>query len=123
MSFLYHFVFGFVTFTLLIKILFAILVITHLYFSKTKKDDPQKNEWDLRILYWKSRTEFVFQMCIALLLIIVFNPWRNNERMITKEMAVLFFVFGVITLLTAEWSTFFIESKLYKYLLNKNKES
>ncbi len=122
MTFLYHFIFGLVTFTLVIKITFAILVLTHFYLEKTKKDDPLKNKLDTKILYWKSRVEFIFQMCIAILLIIIFNPWKNNQKMISKEMAILFFVFGLITLLTAEWSTYFIESKIYQYLIKK-KES
>ncbi len=123
MTFLYNFIFGLVSFTLIMKIIFGILVLTHFYFSKIKKDDPVKNELDLKILYWKSRVEFIFQMCIAILLIIIFNPWKNNQKLISREMGILFFVFGLITLLTAEWSTYFIESKIYQYLIHKKKEN
>lgn len=108
MKYLYHFLMFFVTFTLIIKILFSLLVLLHYYLSKNKEDNKLNFIIDEKIMFWKNKVEFLFHICIALLLIIIFNPFKAFEKYITKEMENLFFIFGIITIITAEWDKFFM---------------
>jgi hypothetical protein len=101
MNILYNFIYILVSFTLFIKIIFALLLLYHIYLSKIKKDDPYINKLDSEILYWKNKIEFIFQICIAILLIIVFNPFYNFNKYINHHMKILFFIFGIITILTS----------------------
>ena len=57
----------------------------------------------------KNIFEFLFEFMMALLLIYIFNP-RNN-RMITYETRLLFFLLGIILLITANYGIFFNETK------------
>jgi hypothetical protein len=109
MKILYHFLMIFVTFTLIIKILFSLLVLIHYYLSKTKQDNKLNLKIDTKILLYKNKVEFLFHICIALLLIIIFNPFKAFEKYITQEMANLFFIFGIVTIITAEWNKFFLD--------------
>jgi uncharacterized protein involved in cysteine biosynthesis len=77
---------------IIIKVLFIITAITHLYY-KTKGEIGTKKDKD--ILYWKDRLEFAFIILMALLLL---------------------YLFGFILLITAKWSTFFDEAKWFAYL-------
>ena len=60
----------------------------------------------LNFFKWKSRSEFLFQICMALLIIIIFNPWYNNLKYITHEITVLFFIFGILLIISSDWNDF-----------------
>jgi hypothetical protein len=101
-----------------IKIIFLISAIGHLIYSHFNKTSNRSIFLDTKFSYWKERTEFIFVFLMAILLIFIFNPRYHNEKYITKEMSILFFLFGVILIITANWSLFFTESKWYKTLSN-----
>lgn len=103
----------FITFIILVKVLFIIASLTHLYF-KIKKDE--ENTINMTALYWRGRLEFVFTICMAVLLIYLFNPHYHNEKMITYETKLLLYLFGFILIIIAEWGQFIKENKLIKYL-------
>lgn len=104
-----------ITFIILIKVLFIIASLTHLYY-KIKKDE--ENYINKTAVYWRGRLEFIFTISMAILLIYLFNPNYNHEKMITYETKLLLYLFGFILIIIAEWSQFIKENKIIKYLQN-----
>jgi phosphatidylglycerophosphate synthase len=98
---------------IIIKVLFVITAITHLYY-KTKGEIGTKK--DKEILYWKDRLEFIFIILMAFLLIYLFNPRQQKPHIIDKETKILLYLFGFILLITAKWGAFFDEAKWFAYL-------
>lgn len=63
------------------------------------------------LLYWKERTEFIFTICMAILLIYYFKP--GTSKPLNRETGLLFFLFGWILIITAKWNIFFTQAKWY----------
>ena len=63
------------------------------------------------LLYWKERTEFIFIICMAILLIYYFKP--GTSKPLNRETGLLFFLFGWILIITAKWNIFFTQAKWY----------
>ena len=99
--------FYFVTFLFIVKILFAILAVVHIYLKRTGKDDTKTDEF---VTFWKERLEFVFIIGVSLLLMIFFFPGRKIEMEPTFEMRFLFFVYGIMILINLDWKIFVGES-------------
>ena len=99
--------FYFVTFLFIVKILFAILAVVHIYLKRTGKDDTKTDEF---VTFWKERCEFVFIIGVSLLLMIFFFPGRKIHMEPTFEMRFLFFVYGIIILINVDWKIFVGES-------------
>ena len=97
----------------LVKVVFIILAVTHLYLRSIGKNNSKK---DLSVLFWKDRVEFVFILLMSLLLIYLFNPKTNRLFMIDYETKLLLFLFGGILIITAKWDIFIEESDLFKDL-------
>jgi len=120
MSFLDYYIF----FIFFIKIIFVILAIVNLYLKKQlpvedKNKDKDKTdkikkqiETQQKIEYWKTHIELLFKFLMALLLIYIFNPRQNRIHLIDKEAKVLFFLFGIILVVTADWKHIFKESQI-----------
>ena len=68
---------------------------------------------DEQILYWKNRIDFIFNITMAILLFFIFNPFYDNIYLIDKETKLLFYLFGIILIITAKWNTFIQESRFY----------
>jgi hypothetical protein len=105
----------FIFFIILIKIIFVIsaigyVILSHSTNEKAKQVDP-------KLLYWKERTEFIFIISMAILLIYHFNP-RFSKKPINEETSLLFFLFGVVLILTAKWSLFIHEAIWYKKIVS-----
>jgi hypothetical protein len=47
---------------------------------------------------------------MAILLLVIFFPWRNHMVYLNRELKLLFYLFGWILLFTADWSLFFHEA-------------
>jgi uncharacterized membrane protein len=97
-----------------IKVIFLISAISSVIFSHYQKDSPLSQSLVTKFGYWKERMEFIFIILMALLLIFIFTPWHNHKKYITKEMSLLFYLFGFILIITAKWSAFFEEANWYK---------
>ena len=95
----------------LIKVIFIILAVSHLYFSFKGKADSKT---DKKIVYWKERVEFVFITLMSIMLIYLFNPKANRETLLDFETKLLLYLFGFILLITAKWGVFFNESPFFK---------
>ena len=95
----------------IVKFIFIILSITLLY---TKHKTHQNKKLIESLQFWKERMEFMFKAMISILLIYVFNPRSNNLRLINRDVQILLYLFGFILILTADWSTFVNESRLFE---------
>ena len=87
----------------LIKIIYTILEFVHLYFKHNNKIN---SEMDKKIVYWKVRVEFTFNILMSLLLIFLFNPYTDKTILIDHETKTLVFIFGIIIFISAKWSEF-----------------
>ena len=105
----------YITSIFIVKVVFLILTVTHIYL-KAKGED--KTELDTQILFWKNRLEFVFVVLMSLLLIYTFFPRRQIPIPIDYEMRVLFCLFGVVLILTANWGIFINESLVYSHIIS-----
>jgi len=118
----------FVLFIILIKIVYSIAYFSHIvldnydvftsYFTSTNDttikmiDKDFTSDLDKHILFWKEKTEFIFTVCMSLLLIYHFFPDHNfihnyKPIMVDKESKVLFLLFGFILLFSANWTILF----------------
>jgi hypothetical protein len=100
-------IFYFVTFLFIVKILFAILAVVHIYLKRKGKEDSKISEF---VTFWKERLEFVFIIGVSLLLMIFFFPGRKIQMEPSFEMRFLFFVYGIIILINLDWKIFIGES-------------
>jgi len=101
-----------------IKIVFLISTIGHLIFSHHNKNSSKSKKLDEKFVFWKERTEFIFTILMAILLIFIFNPRSTNQKYITKEMGFLFYLFGFILIITSDWSIIFKEPDWFKQIRN-----
>ena len=96
---------------ILVKVLFVILAVSHLYFKVKGKAG---SETDQKIVYWKERVEFVFIFLMSLMLIYLFNPRSTRDLKLDFETKLLLYLFGFILLITAKWNIFIEESPIFK---------
>lgn len=96
---------------LIVKFTFIILALSHIYYKSFDKKNVSTDE---NILYWKDRVDFVFKILMAILLFYVFNPYYDNTYLINGETKILFYLFGIILIITADWSAFVKNSVWYK---------
>ena len=108
----------FIIFIILIKIVFIVSAIGHVFLSHSGNDELVE-KLDPKLTYWKERTEFIFIASMAILLIYHFKPGKNKP--ISEETALLFFLFGWILLFTAKWQLFFTEAPWFKRIANSLK--
>ena len=120
----------YITFIFIIKIIFIILAIVNLYLKKQipleekekqeKQSDKIKKqiETQQKIEMLKTHIELLFKFLMALLIIYIFNPRENRLYLINYEAKVLFFLFGIILIFTANWKQIFKESPLVIYIQN-----
>ena len=106
----------FVLFIILIKIVYSIAYFSHIVLDNmhlfTNNDSTREDDLDVNILHWKEVSEFLFIVCMSLLLIYHFFPDHNmihnyKPIMIDKESKVLFLLFGFILLFSANWTILF----------------
>jgi hypothetical protein len=104
---------SFIIFIIFIKVLFIIFSLIHVYFKLKNEEETPIN---IFAVYWRGRLEFIFTICMAIVLIYLFNPRYNNEKLITSEVKLLLYLFGFILLIIAKWGEFIKENRLFQYL-------
>jgi|688.fasta_scaffold432098_2 hypothetical protein len=102
----------YVTLIIIIKIIFIILALSHVYLRIRGAD----KDLDEKILHWKERIEFVFKTMMSILLIYIFHPRLNNMKLLDYETRILFYLFGFILLFTANWDVFIKEAPWFSTL-------
>jgi len=103
----------YITFIFAVKISFAILAVIHYYLIHNSEDDTA---FAREIIYWKERTGFIFSSSMAILTIMLFLPFNSKPIVIGNEARFLFLVFGIITLINANWGLFFQQAKWFDEL-------
>jgi beta-lactamase regulating signal transducer with metallopeptidase domain len=109
---------------IILKTIFFILSLIEIYFrfknkqnisnnssnnssnNNNKTDNTNNQKIEKYVTYLRSRCEFVVTILMSLLMVYIFNPLRPRLNMIGRETKLLFFIFGIILLLTANWSDF-----------------
>ena len=97
-----------------IKIVFAFSLVGNVFFTHFKKTSTKSEKYHTLFVHLKEVTEFIFIICMSLLLIFIFNPWYKHQIYISREIALLFYLFGFILLITANWNIVTKESYFFK---------
>lgn len=93
------------------KIMFITLGLISLYLQVTNKTDT---EFYHKIFVGRGQVRFLFDVLMAVLLIYVFYPRNVKTYLINKETALLFYIFGFLLLINANWDQFFGSSFIIK---------
>ncbi|MHA1511831.1 MAG: hypothetical protein ACTSRX_08945 [Promethearchaeota archaeon] len=101
----------FVLFIIIIKIIFVLSAAAHVIVSHKGTNIVR----DDKLEYIKSRTEFVFIVSMAILLIYNFRP--GHDVLLTEETRFLFFLFGMVLIFTADWKIFIKDAPWFKYIM------
>jgi len=96
--------------------IFVLSTILFYYFDKTNNID-----FYVYFLYWKNRTEFIYQICVAIVLIFIFNPFDNFKNYITKELSITLFLSGLFVIIGADWSEFIYQHKIKNKIIENKK--
>jgi hypothetical protein len=98
--------FGFIYFIILVKILFLFFVIWNLYLQKKNGNTNDENQIKLKkmVTYYKKLSENIFIILVSILLIYLFNPYYNNTYLDNLYVKAIFFVYGILMLITFDWS-------------------
>ena len=105
----------FIRFAFFTKLLYMFSALYGYYLISKKKDETEVYE---HVEYWKERFEFVFMICMSILIIYYFSPLTGNTLKFDNETKFLFFVFGLILLIDVKWKLFF-EQSLWFTMLQK----
>ena len=99
------------------KIVFILAIISHFILRVyVLFGNHNHNKLEQRIFYWKERTEFMYMISMAILLIVLFKPGKNKH--IHSEHSMILFLFGWYLLVTAKWNLFITEAPWYSYIVN-----
>lgn len=115
----------FVLFIIAVKLAYALAYYGNLILTNVSDDfakDFKKYEHPLS--YWKSVTEFIFVLCMSILLIYHFYPNKGTIQrpiLVDKETRLLFLLLGFILIFTAKWTLFFDEKTFFIKFINKFK--
>ena len=72
--------------------------------AKLKKDNSSQNMKEYKKnAYFKERIELLFKFLMSIFLIYVFYPRRKIPIVLTMEMRVLLFIFGIVLIVSAKW--------------------
>jgi hypothetical protein len=107
----------YVAFIIIIKVVFILSAIAYAIMTHTPDVDLRRED---RAGLIKQQTEFVFIVSMAILLLSHFRP--GHTICPDSTTSVLFFIFGIVILLTAKWQLFINESPIIsgiRKVLNK----
>ena len=91
-------------------------IFATLFYNYTKHHDPRDTKKQAKLFILKEQFDFVYVFMMSILLLLNFNPW--TPIYIDMETKTLFFIYGIITIVTAKYSTFRDQSIIY----NMNKQ-
>ncbi len=115
----------FVLFIIVVKFAYSVTYYGNLIMSSISDDFAEDfKKYEDRILHWKHVTEFIFVICMSILLIYHFYPSNGTIQqpiMVDKETRLLFLLYGFILIFSAKWTIFFDEKTLFIKFINKFK--
>ena len=91
-------------FIIIIKISF-ISISLMIQFRKVAKK-PSNDTIGTALAYWRGVTELIFIISMSIILIYSFYPRWTTPVQLTTETKLLFFLYGVITIITSDWDVF-----------------
>lgn len=97
----------FIYIMLVIKIIIIISMLGHIILSHFYDKSYISQLLDFKFTYWEKKSEFTYNILMSILLVFIFNPWRNEKKYINKEISFLLFLFGLILTFTSDWALFF----------------
>ena len=100
----------FIYFIIGIKTLFLFSTLSNLFLTKIIKNDSLIKKYSDKLNKIKEQTEFAFIFLTSILMIAIFYPRQNNIKYINEHVKLLFYLFGWILIITANWKLFFHES-------------
>jgi hypothetical protein len=112
----------FVVFIIMIKVMYSVAYYGNLIISNT--NNTIANEYSEVVKYWKHVSEFIFIIGMSILLIYYFTPEHKiiqKPIIVDKETRLLFVLYGVILIFTANWSIFFDKDSHFVKLMDKIK--
>ena len=112
----------FVLFIIVVKFAYSIAYYGNLIVSNVTT--PLSQEYNEHLYYWKHVTEFIFIVCMSILLIYHFYPengFIQKPIMVDKETRLLFLLLGGILIFTADWTVFFERDSYIIQIINKLK--
>jgi len=98
-----------------VKGLFLFFVVWNFYLKKKNgrsggsssgSSSGSETKLEKKVLYYKNLTENIFIVLVSLLLIYLFNPYHDNKYLDNKKVKALFFIYGILMLVTFDWSEF-----------------
>jgi len=101
---------SYILLTILVKFSFFYFVIHSFYLKNLIKNHPNdKNYKNLLIIIerLKNQVEFIFTIMMAILIIILFNPFYKEKIVIDYKTRMLLYLFGFLIIVTADWVKFF----------------
>ena len=113
----------FIFYIFLVKILFVLFSTLEIFYKEKNKKlkdnekeskEKKENEKIINNLdYWKKRFEFIYIICMSLLLLYLFYPYQKTYLLITPKIRLLIFLFAFILITTSNWALFFKEPSLF----------
>jgi hypothetical protein len=88
---------AFITFIIILKIVYIYFGLKVVYSRNLNLTGYEFDET------WKGRTELIYQVCMSILLLYLFNPFSKKPVVIESEERNLLFLFGALLLFTADW--------------------
>ena len=98
-----------VYFLFFIKIIYYITILCILGLTNYNKTHSSLNISKIIsfLEYWNQVCHFIFYILISLMLIYIFNPFKDKTYLIDNTVRFLFFILGIIYLFNVNWTLFF----------------
>lgn len=98
-----------------VKIISLFLAFSLFLINKSIENKPEVKEKynNLLRIYSKSEEQFhfIFNILMAILLIMLFNPYAKDPIIVNNEDKTILWLFGYLLLISADWSNFMDEWK------------
>ena len=100
---LYYFIY----FIILVKCLFLFFAVWNFYLKKKNDRGDSETKLEKNVSYYKNLMENIFMVLVSILLIYLFNPYHENKYLLDdKYIKALLFIYGILILVTFDWSEF-----------------
>jgi undecaprenyl pyrophosphate phosphatase UppP len=94
----------FIYFIALVKFVF---ICTSLYLRVLERQNKDQSKIN-KLTTWKESVKFIFDICMGILLILLFSPFTYkiySSKLFEYETRAVLFLFGIILLIESNWGT------------------
>jgi hypothetical protein len=107
---------------LVVKIAVLFLEISSFLINKSVENKPEVKQKYTHLIniYFNSKEqfEFIFNILMAILLIILFNPFTKHPIILNNEDKIILWLFGYVLIISSDWSNFMHDWKIIVKDLN-----